>query len=62
MTGQSFDEIASVVNTWRATLPTRQPSASLPVDVWAEAYVNAVHAIQDARFTREFTKWLDAQP
>lgn len=67
MAAQSFDDIASVVNTWRVeidapALPARVACASLPVDVWAENYAHVALAREEAAMAREFREWLETQP
>jgi hypothetical protein len=63
MAAQEFDDIAALVNQWRAdTLPVRTPSAALPIDIWAEAHAHTALAMAEAAMTREFTEWLETLP
>jgi hypothetical protein len=69
MSAQEFDDVAALVNQWRAdTLPARRPAALLPPDL--RAYYHVGRALDDGRVTdgmgdqiaAELEAWLETLP
>jgi hypothetical protein len=69
MAAQEFDDVAALVNQWRAdTLPARRPGVALPPDLRAELHVargldagRVTDGLGD-RLAAEIEVWLETQP